>query len=73
VSVTPVEAAGTAPAAEATDAGEPYLVTGVAPIVVTTAMRCAALARDRDEARRAKAKPLDVGFWDPLRDPLHLF
>lgn len=45
MSIAPVEAAGTAPAAEATDAGEPYLVTGVAPVAVTTAMRYAMLAR----------------------------
>lgn len=69
----PTEAAGLALAAEAADAGEQYLVAGVAPIVVTTAMRCAISARERDEARRAKERPLDVGFWDPLRDQLDLF
>jgi hypothetical protein len=56
-----------------TDAGEQILIPGVAPIRITTAMLLERFTRLRDDARRSKARSLDIGFWDPMRNQLDLF
>ncbi len=58
---------------EATQAGEQILIPGIAPIVITHVMLLERFVRLRDDVRRAKAKPLDIGFWDPIRNQLNLF
>lgn len=58
---------------EITEVGEQILIPGVAPIQITPAMVFDRLQRLRSEMRRANAKPLDIGFWDPMRNQLSLF
>ena len=55
---------------EPTDAGEQVLMPGVQP--VTMGQRLAILALSPLQAKREQ-RPLDIGFWNPMRNQIELF
>lgn len=55
---------------EQTEAGEQVLVPGVQP--VTMGQRLMLLAQTPMQPKREQ-RPLDIGFWNPMRNQIELF
>lgn len=58
------------PRSEPSEAGEQYLVTGVQPVTMRQRLE---LVMIQPLLPKREQRPLDVGFWNPMRNQFDLF